>query len=105
MSLLVRPATEQDVAEITRIYGHYVLHTCATFELEAPGRDEMERRRREILESGLPYLAGENDGRVVGYAYANAYRPRAAYRLRWKIRSTSIPRTWGTVADRRCWRR
>jgi L-amino acid N-acyltransferase YncA len=80
-SIVVRAATEQDVAEITRIYGHYVLHSCATFEMEAPGREEMARRRAGVLELGLPYLAAEADGRVVGYAYANAYRTRAAYRF------------------------
>jgi phosphinothricin acetyltransferase len=80
-SILVRPATEQDVAEITRIYGYYVLHTCSTFEVEAPDRDEMARRRSGVLELGLPYLAAEEGGRMVGYAYANAYRPRGAYRF------------------------
>lgn len=80
-SVVVRPATEQDVAEITRIYEHYVLHSCATFETEAPGAEEMARRRSEVLKLGLPYLAAEDDGRVVGYAYANAYRSRTAYRF------------------------
>lgn len=79
--IVVRAATEADMAEITRIYGHYVLHTCSTFEMEAPEREEMARRRAGILELGLPYLAAENEGRLVGYAYANAYRPRAAYRF------------------------
>ncbi len=80
-SIVVRPATEQDIATITRIYGYYVLDTCATFEIDVPEREEMARRRSAILEVGLPYLAAEDDGRVVGYAYANAYRPRAAYRF------------------------
>jgi phosphinothricin acetyltransferase len=80
-SVVVRPATEQDVAEFTRIYQHYVLHSCATFETDAPEADEMARRRAAVLALGLPYLAAEDDGRVVGYAYANAYRARAAYRF------------------------
>jgi len=80
-STVVRAATEADMAEIARIYGHYVLHTCSTFETEAPSREEMAKRRAGILELGLPYLAAENEGRVVGYAYANAFRPRAAYRF------------------------
>jgi phosphinothricin acetyltransferase len=80
-SIVVRPSTEQDVAEITRIYGHYVLHSCATFETEAPDREKMARRRSGVLELGLPYLTAEADGRVVGFAYANAYRARAAYRF------------------------
>jgi phosphinothricin acetyltransferase len=28
----------------------------------------------------LPYLVAELDGRLAGYAYASAYRPRSAYR-------------------------
>jgi phosphinothricin acetyltransferase len=81
VSPIVRPATEQDVAEITRIYGHYVLHTCSSFEMEEPSCEEMARRRSAVLALGLPYLAAEADGRVIGYAYANLYRPRGAYRF------------------------
>jgi phosphinothricin acetyltransferase len=80
-SIVVRAATEEDMAEIARIYGHYVVHTCATFETEAPSREEMAKRRAGILALGLPYLAAEDEGRVIGYAYANAFRPRAAYRF------------------------
>ena len=41
----------------------------------------MRRRRADILARGLPYLVAEGgDGVVLGYAYASAYRPRAAYR-------------------------
>ncbi|MGA3125560.1 MAG: N-acetyltransferase family protein [Candidatus Korobacteraceae bacterium] len=79
--IVVRAAAEEDLGEITRIYGHYVLNTCASFEMEAPDREEMARRHAGVLGLGLPYLAAEEDGRVVGYAYANAYRPRAAYRF------------------------
>jgi L-amino acid N-acyltransferase YncA len=79
--LLVRPSTWDDLGEIARIYGHWVLNSSATFEVEAPARDEMARRRVEILGLGLPYLAAEEDGAVVGYAYASAYRARRAYRF------------------------
>jgi phosphinothricin acetyltransferase len=79
---VVRPSHAEDLSDITRIYSHYVLHTSATFELEAPDLDEMARRRSEILQRGLPYLtAEEEDGVVVGYAYAGMYRSRAAYRF------------------------
>jgi phosphinothricin acetyltransferase len=40
----------------------------------------MARRRGALLEAGYPYLVAERGGEVVGYAYASAYRPRAAYR-------------------------
>jgi phosphinothricin acetyltransferase len=40
----------------------------------------MDQRRRAIAERGLPFLVAEQDGRVLGFAYAGPFRPRAAYR-------------------------
>ena len=78
---LVRPSTDSDVAAIARIYGHYVCCSTATFELEPPAESEIAKRRAAILSLGLPYLVVEGDGAVGGYAYANIYRPRPAYRF------------------------
>jgi L-amino acid N-acyltransferase YncA len=80
-SLRIRPATDADVAAITAIYGGYVRTHLATFELDAPGRDEMAARMNAIVAAGLPYLACEIDGQVVGYSYAAPFRPRPAYRF------------------------
>jgi L-amino acid N-acyltransferase YncA len=77
---LLRPAGEGDLPAIARIYGHFVLHGLASFELEPPGEQEMLRRYRSVLELGLPYLVAELAGEVAGYAYASSYRPRPAYR-------------------------
>jgi phosphinothricin acetyltransferase len=41
----------------------------------------MARRREDVLGKGLPWLVAERDGRVLGYAYANQFRPRPAYRF------------------------
>lgn len=79
-TLLVRPSTDADLAAITAIYGWNVLNGLGTFEEDAPGQDEMARRRSTFLERGLPYLVAEQDGRVLGYAYAGPFRLRAAYR-------------------------
>lgn len=77
----VRSSTVEDLGEIVRIYRHYVLNTSSTFEVEAPTCEEIAKRRSSILALGLPYLVCEQDGAMAGYAYANAYRPRAAYRF------------------------
>jgi L-amino acid N-acyltransferase YncA len=77
----VRPSTEDDLSDITRIYSHHVLNSAATFELDAPSQDEMAKRRSAILALGLPYLVAEDRQAVVGYAYASPYRPRPAYRF------------------------
>jgi L-amino acid N-acyltransferase YncA len=79
-AVLVRDATEQDMAAIQAIYAREVLHGLATFEEVPPTTDVLLARRAGVLDLGLPYLAAELDGRVVGYSYATAYRPRPAYR-------------------------
>ena len=77
----IRPAAEADIAAITAIYEHAVLHGTATFELIPPDLAEMGRRFDVLSSGGFPYLAAVLGGRVVGYAYAGAYRPRPAYRF------------------------
>ena len=77
----IRPATDTDLPAITAIYEHAVLHGTATFELTPPDLAEMGRRFDVLSTGGFPYLAASLDGRVVGYAYAGAYRPRPAYRF------------------------
>jgi L-amino acid N-acyltransferase YncA len=77
----IRPASEADLPAITAIYEHAVLHGTATFELIPPDLAEMRRRFDALVTGGFPYLAASLDGRVVGYAYAGAYRPRPAYRF------------------------
>ena len=76
----VRNCLEADMPAVATIYGHHVRFGTASFETEPPSLDEMCRRRYNILAKGLPYLVAVSDGRVLGYAYAGAYRPRAAYR-------------------------
>ncbi|WP_372785200.1 N-acetyltransferase family protein [Phenylobacterium sp.] len=78
--MIVRPATSADAEALAAIYGDAVLNGFGTFEEEAPSADEMDRRRRVIADQGLPYLVAEDAGRVLGFAYAGPFRPRAAYR-------------------------
>ena len=80
MKLTVRESRPGDIAAITAIYGHAVQHGLASFEYDPPDSTEMARRREAVLGAGYPYLVAERDGRVLGYAYASAYRPRPAYR-------------------------
>ncbi|CAA7616870.1 GNAT family N-acetyltransferase [Magnetospirillum sp. UT-4] len=80
--ITVRDSRDDDVATIAAIYGHWVRHGLASFELEPPGEGEMASRRAALLAAGYPYLVASNgDGRVVGYAYAGPYRTRPAYRF------------------------
>ncbi len=80
-ALLIRPSTLDDLPAITAIYAHAVLHGTGTFEIEAPDEAEMARRRDDVLSKGLPWLVAQVDDQVLGYAYANHFRPRRAYRF------------------------
>lgn len=84
----IRPAQDSDLEAIQAIYAHHVLTGTGSFELEPPSVDEMRNRMTAVHANKLPYLvavqAGKHPGdqsEVVGYAYANWFRPRMAYRF------------------------
>lgn len=78
----LRPSREEDLAAITAIYAHHVLHGTGTFETEPPTEADMAARRADVLSKNLPYLVAEDDnGRLVGFAYCNWFKPRPAYRF------------------------
>ena len=79
-AVIVRDATDADMAAIQAIYAHHVIHGLGSFEETPPDLGEMAGRRQAVLDHGLPYLLAEEDGAVRGYAYAGPFRPRRAYR-------------------------
>lgn len=78
--IIIRPSTDVDIAAITTIYGHHVLHGTGTFETTPPSESDMAQRRADVLSKGLPYLVLEEAGVVVGFAYCQWFKPRPAYR-------------------------
>lgn len=80
MPITLRTATPADIAQIQPIYAHAVLHGTASWEWEPPDAAEMTRRMAALVEAGWPYIVAKIDNRILGYAYAGAYRPRAAYK-------------------------
>lgn len=79
--LHIRRATTADIPVITAIYRPAVLTGTASFEVDPPDEAEMRKRFEAITSGGYPYYVAERDGRVIGYAYASAYRPRPGYRF------------------------
>lgn len=77
----IRASRDEDVAAISTIYAHHVLHGTGTFETEPPSPADMAARRADVLAKNLPYLVAEQAGKVVGYAYCNWFKPRPAYRF------------------------
>lgn len=63
------------------IYAYHVRHGLASFEEEPPSVDEIRRRFQDVSARGLPWLAAEFGGVLVGYGYCAPYRSRSAYRF------------------------
>ena len=76
---MIRFATEADIPAILDIYGPYVLNTAISFEYSVPTSEEFTERFHGIT-AQFPWLVWEEDGRVLGYAYASYPFSRAAYR-------------------------
>ena len=76
----LRPAQPDDLPAIHSIYAPHVRHGLASFEEEPPSVHELERRYRDVIGRGLPYLVAEYGFEVAGYGYCSPYRARSAYR-------------------------
>jgi L-amino acid N-acyltransferase YncA len=78
--IAIRRTVPDDLADIGKIYAHYVHTGVATFELTAPDEAEWLRRLQSVTDGGLPFLSATLDGRVAGYAYCSPWKTRPAYR-------------------------
>lgn len=85
MSRYIRLARESDAEELLEIYRPYVETTSITFETEVPTVEEFAGRIRDTL-TKFPYLVIEEDGAILGYAYAHPFHQRAAYG--WTVESS-----------------
>ncbi len=77
-SVQIRMATPADAEALLDIYAPYVQNTAITFEYDVPALEEFRDRIQTTLER-YPYLVALQDNHIVGYAYAGAFHPRAAY--------------------------
>ena len=62
-------------------YNHYIASSVITFEEELVTPAEVERRIAGVQSASLPWLVAEESGKITGYAYSTAWRPRSAYRF------------------------
>lgn len=75
---MIRRATQADVPVILAIYAPYIRESTITFEYEVPSLADFQERFDRIA-SRYPWLVWEEEGRILGYAYADAAFVRAAY--------------------------
>jgi phosphinothricin acetyltransferase len=77
----IRRAIADDAAAIASIYAPYVHASPVSFEMEAPDEAEMRNRIAEVGDHYPWLVACDEDGAIIGYAYACAFRTRPAYRF------------------------
>ncbi len=77
---MIRPVCIEDSRRICDIYNHFVQNTSVSFE-EVPVSQEDMEKRIETVTSSYPFLVYESKEGVVGYAYANKWKERSAYRF------------------------
>lgn len=75
---MIRDAKIEDAQDICGIYNHYIKNTPITFETERVSKNTMVERIVNISENFF-WIVYEEDGRILGYAYASSFKSRSAY--------------------------
>ncbi len=78
---MIRNVKLSDAYAISNIYNYYIENTIITFETDIFDVAKTEKRIKKILEKGFPYIVYEENGEVIGYAYAGIWRERKAYEI------------------------
>lgn len=78
---MIRKVQDSDFNAIADIYNYYIENTIITFEETAVTADEMKARFTKVSDVGYPWLVYEDDGAILGYAYAGEFKSRCSYRF------------------------
>ena len=84
-NMTIEKATIDDAEELLAIYAPYVRDTAVSFEYVVPSVEEFADRILQIS-AKYPYIKAVEDGRIIGYAYANTCKGRKAYD--WSVETT-----------------
>lgn len=102
--MTIRDARRSDVPAMLAIYAPFVEHTAVSFEYDIPTEAEFARRLEEH-QAAFPWLVCEENGRVMGYAYAGRAFERAAYGWNAEISCYLAPELRGRGVGRRLYAR
>ncbi|ADB39309.1 GNAT family N-acetyltransferase [Spirosoma linguale] len=83
--MTIRFAQPADASAILAVYAPYITGSTITFEYEVPPIAEFAGRIRAIQQQ-FPYLVAEEEGSLLGYAYASRHRDRPAYQ--WSVETS-----------------
>ena len=79
---MIRPATLDDASSICNIYNPYITNTVVTFEEEEITEAVIGQRIAQSTADNFPWFVAEDEsGNIVGYAYAGKWRDRYSFRF------------------------
>jgi len=91
----IRDAVNSDARAIADIYNYFIENTSVTFEESPVVGSDIEIRLTETAEQKLPWLVAEDEGQVLGYAYASKWKGRCAYRYSVEVTVYLAPNAGG----------
>ena len=83
--MTIEKVTIDDAEELLAIYAPYVRDTAVSFEYVVPSVEDFADRILQIS-AKYPYIKAVEDGKIIGYAYANTFKGRKAYD--WSVETT-----------------
>ncbi len=78
---MIRNATINDAKAICEIYNYYIENSICSFEESLIDEKEMGKRISLVIDNNYVWLVYEEDNQIMGYAYANKWMERSAYRF------------------------
>ncbi len=79
----MRNSRDGDVPAMLAIYLHHIrrgVDPGVDDAFEAPDAEDLKRRRKSMQRRRMPHIVADENGVVVGYAFAVPFRKRPAYR-------------------------
>ena len=80
MNVVLRIATIEDAAAVNETYGYYIEHSLANFGEQNKTVEKRVQEIEELLKMYPFFIAEDENGRFLGFACAEPYRPKSGYR-------------------------
>lgn len=97
---MIRSVSLSDAQSIADIYNYYIQNTTVSFEEDEVTTGEIVERIKKVQSADLPWLIAENNSQIMGYAYAQKWKERSAYRFAVEIsvyiKHTEHGKGWGS---------
>jgi phosphinothricin acetyltransferase len=81
--LQIKPATLEDIPEITRIFAHHIQTGTGSFHITPPSAQDMQQKWHELQSLKHPWLVGVENStqKIVGFCYASDFRKKEAFQF------------------------